>query len=312
MHSYEREAYDSGLGLVYPLLFDYPDDENVADYSDAWMFGEWLLVAPITERGQSVKWIYLPEGTWIDYNRGTVYEGGQYIPYSLNSESWTDIPMFIKEGAIIPTQDVQDYVGQETVDHVTVDIFPSGRETSFRYYDDDGETYDYEDGVYFTQEISAKGTGNTEVKIGAVDGSHNSGLDYYYLAVHGQAATEVTSNGSLPYYDDYNALLAAPGEGWTVGKDVYGDVTYIKAYAASDSNSTYTLEGSSPVDETFMRLSSLLSALECCTDLRSGVCFPFWRFYRHAGLCEPESLRLLRSGVCRQAGSRWRRRYLLC
>ena len=72
--------------------------------------------------------------------------------------------------------------------------------------------------MYFTQEISAQGTGNTEVKIGAVDGSHNSGLDYYYLAVHGQAATEVTSNGSLPYYDDYNALLAAPGEGWTVGK----------------------------------------------------------------------------------------------
>ena len=106
--------------------------------------------------------------------------------------------MFIKEGAIIPKQDVQDYVGQETVDHVTVDIFPSGRETSFRYYDDDGETYDYEDGVYFTQEISAQGTGNTEVKIGAVDGSHNSGLDYYYLAVHGQAATEVTSNGACP------------------------------------------------------------------------------------------------------------------
>lgn len=56
------------------------------------------------------------------------------------------------------------------------------------------------------------------------------------------------ATGAWPYYDDYNALLAAPGEGWTVGKDVYGDVTYIKAYAASDSNSTYTLEGSSPVD----------------------------------------------------------------
>ena len=28
MYSYEREAYDSGLGLVYPLLFDYPDDET--------------------------------------------------------------------------------------------------------------------------------------------------------------------------------------------------------------------------------------------------------------------------------------------
>ena len=94
---------DSGLGLVYPLLFGYPDDENVADYSDAWMFGEWLLVAPITERGQSVKWIYLPEGTWIDYNRGTVYEGGQYIPYSLNSGSWSPG----RSGRCLPSHDPQ-------------------------------------------------------------------------------------------------------------------------------------------------------------------------------------------------------------
>ena len=181
------------------------------------------------------------------------YGDDNYGEFTWNTDNFpsaasTQLREDMESKGIIPKQDVQDYVGQETVDHVTVDIFPSGRETSFRYYDDDGETYDYEDGVYFTQEISAQGTGNTEVKIGAVDGSHNSGLDYYYLAVHGQAATEVTSNGSLPYYDDYNALLAAPGEGWTVGKDVYGDVTYIKAYAASDSNSTYTLEGSSPVD----------------------------------------------------------------
>ena len=90
--------------------------------------------------------------------------------------------------------------------------------------------------------------GNTPVKIGAVDGSHNSGWTTITWLCPWRTATEVTSNGSLPYYDDYNALLAAPGEGWTVGKDVYGDVTYIKAYAASDSNSTYTLEGSSPVD----------------------------------------------------------------
>ena len=85
MYSYEHSAYETGLGLVYPLLYDYPNDENLANYSDAWMFGDYLLVAPITERGASCKWIYLPEGRWIDYNRGTVYEGGQYIPYSLKT-----------------------------------------------------------------------------------------------------------------------------------------------------------------------------------------------------------------------------------
>ena len=88
------------------------------------MFGDYLLVAPITERGASCKWIYLPEGRWIDYNRGTVYEGGQYIPYSLNSETWTDIPMFVKEGGIIPTQDVENYVGEKSVEHLYVDVFP--------------------------------------------------------------------------------------------------------------------------------------------------------------------------------------------
>ena len=82
--------------LIRPLLFDYPEDSNVADYSDAWMFGDSILVAPVTERNQSVKWIYLPAGTWIDYNRGTKYSGGQYIPYSINSEQWTDLPMFVK------------------------------------------------------------------------------------------------------------------------------------------------------------------------------------------------------------------------
>lgn len=47
MYSYEREAYDTGLGLVYPLLFDYPDDENVADYSlmpGCSASGCWLLL----------------------------------------------------------------------------------------------------------------------------------------------------------------------------------------------------------------------------------------------------------------------------
>ena len=129
-YSYEREAYESGLGLVRPLVFDYPEDGNVADYSDAWMVGDWLLAAPVTERGQSCKWIYLPEGTWTDYNRGTVYTGGQYIPYSLDSQSWSDLPLFVKEGAILPSQEVEDYVGQKEINRLTVDIFPSSQETS--------------------------------------------------------------------------------------------------------------------------------------------------------------------------------------
>lgn len=267
IYSYEREAYDSGLGLVRPLLFDFPDDPNVADYSDAWMFGDWLLVAPITEREQSVKWIYLPEGTWVDYNRGTQYTGGKYIPYSINSESWTDLPMFVKAGAIIPTQDVQDYVGQTAVNEVRVDLFPSAQTTRFRYYDDDGQTYQYENGNYFSQVISTNKAGNgASVNIAGKSGSYSCGLEYYYLAVHGQAAAAVTENGSgLTKYDDYNALLAAPAEGWTVGRDVYGDVTYIKAFAGSGQAKSIALSGSTPVQADTQKYEAEYASLSGAT-----------------------------------------------
>ena len=249
MYSYEREAYDTGLGLVRPLLFDYPSDNNVADYSDAWMFGDYLLVAPITERGQSVKWIYLPEGTWIDYNRGTQYTGGGYIPYSINSTSWTDLPMFVKEGAIIPSQDVMNYVDEETVEQVYVDVFPTDETTSFRYYDDDGQSYAYEGTAYYQQTIQAEKSGDvTQVDISAQSGSYNPGLDFFYLKIHGQAATGVQNGAeSLTKYADYNALAAAPGEGWATGKDIYGEVTYVKVNAGEAVD--LTVSGSTTVQK---------------------------------------------------------------
>lgn len=267
MYNYEREAYETGLGLVRPLLFDYPNDSNVANYSDAWMFGDYLLVAPVTERGQSVKQIYLPDGNWIDYNRGTQYAGGQYISYDLNNESWTDLPMFVKQGGIIPTQAVQDYVGKAVVDKLKVDVFPASEETSFRYYDDDGKTYQYEDGAYFSQILSAKRTDTTTtIDVAGKTGSYDSGLDYYYLAVHGQAANTVVANGSnLDQCSDYNALLTTPGEGWTTGKDVYGKVTYVKVAASKTVSAVVSIKGDTSIQSSAQKYEAEYASLSGAT-----------------------------------------------
>jgi alpha-glucosidase (family GH31 glycosyl hydrolase) len=248
-YSYEREAYESGLGLVRPLVFDYPEDSNVKDDSDAWMVGDWLLAAPVTERGQSCKWIYLPEGQWIDYNRGTVYTGGEYIPYSLDSESWSDLPLFIKKGAVIPSQEVEDYVGQKEINRITVDIFPSSQETAFRYYDDDGLSYDYENGEYLAQTITSQEDSNgISIGISAKSGNYSNDVDYYYLAVHGNAAGQVTKNGlPLTQYADLNGLIAAGGAGFANSKDVYGEVTYVKTEAGASSLAQIQLSGNANV-----------------------------------------------------------------
>ena len=83
----------------------------------------------------------------------------RYIAYAVNGESWTDVPLFIKEGAIIPTQKVLDYVDEESITELEIDIFPDSVQSQFLLYDDDGSSYDYEDGVFFKQSISARDNG---------------------------------------------------------------------------------------------------------------------------------------------------------
>ncbi|WP_168120067.1 TIM-barrel domain-containing protein [Paenibacillus sp. HB172176] len=259
MYAYEREAYETGNGLVRPLIFDYPSDANVKNDVDAWMFGDWLLAAPVVDEGQTVKDIYLPAGTWIDYFKGTEYTGGQTIHYAVNAETWSDIPLFVKKGAIIPSQEVQDYVGQSPVTDVDVDVFPDTASTSFTYYDDDGASYDYESGDYFKQEITAQDNGGSGIHVGvaAKTGTYTPDVEHYMLKIHGEAGTAATLNGSaMTSYADLAALQAAAGEGWTTGKDVYGEVTYVKVAAASGSSKSVVVSGSGSPAATGSKLEA--------------------------------------------------------
>ncbi|PFG13545.1 alpha-glucosidase (family GH31 glycosyl hydrolase) [Bacillus sp. es.036] len=251
MYAYERRAFENGTGLVKPLMQEYPELERVENYTDGWMFGDYLYVSPVVEENLTSKDIYLPPGQWIDYFTGISYEGDKTINYSLDSNEWTDIPLFVKDGAIIPSQKAMDFVGQEGIDQVNVDVFPSSTETSFTYYDDDGESYDYEDGEFLKQKITAIGQNGVEVTIKGKEGSYTSGLEDYILEVHGKAATSVTVNGnSLSSFNDKESLLQSSGEGFTVGKDEYGVVTYVKVSALSTTAKALNLTGDASVNET--------------------------------------------------------------
>lgn len=253
MYASERTAYESGLGLVRPLMFDYPADANVSNYTDAWMFGDSMLVAPVVDSKQTIKSIYLPAGTWIDYFRGNTYTGGQTIKYPVNAESLTDIPVFVKKGGIIPTQKVLDYVGQSSITTVNVDVFADTAQSSFTYYDDDGASYNYEGTAYFKQQMTAQDNGGSGISfnIGAKSGTYSPALQYYIAKVHGKAGTGVTIDGSsITNYSDLNALKAATGEGWAIGKDVYGPVTYAKIAAGSTSAKNVVVIGTATVTDT--------------------------------------------------------------
>ena len=230
IYAYQHADHAHGVGLVRPLVFNWPDDPNVRNDSDAWLFGQWLLVSPVVEQGQTSKRVYLPAGKWIDWFNGKSYAGGQTIDVPVDAKTWRDIPLFIRDGAIIPTQPVMDYVGQHPVTTVTVQVFPSDHKTHFDYYDDDGETYAYEKGAYFVQAMMThKQDGATEFTLAAPTGTYKPATRWYLLAIHGGAAHSVLANGkAMPSAASLDALEASAGEGWASGHDRYGAVTWVK------------------------------------------------------------------------------------
>lgn len=252
MYAYERQAYDSGVGLVQPLTFDNPTDENVVNLTDEWMFGDGLLAAPVLEEGAGSRDIYLPAGTWIDYNRGDVYEGNQTINYEVNDDDWTDVPMFVKQGAIMPMQQPQNYVGESAVKTIYLDTFASDKETSFTHYDDDGKSFDYEKDTYLKQKMTTSKTADTSTfTIGAKEGSYKADTENYIVKLHGNAAESVQVNGAdSKVYDDLSALENADGSGYAVGSDVYGAVTYVKVPAQADADTVITTSGSASIVQT--------------------------------------------------------------
>lgn len=229
MYSYERHAYETGLGLVKPLVYDYPNDPNVENIIDSWMFGDYLLVSPVVQKGQTNKEIYLPEGKWIDYFNGTVYEGGQNIQYAIDNITWSDIPLFIKEGAIIPTMEYMDYIGQKEASTIKVDVFPSNEESQFMYYEDDGQTYDYEDMGYFKQYITTKKTDDrVKVNFSPVQGLYNPEVEEYIVRIHQVTGNQLLLNGrELDIYNSMNELDSVD-EGVYIEEGLYGQSYVIK------------------------------------------------------------------------------------
>lgn len=230
LYAYDRRLHTSGVGIVRPLVWDYPDDPACFNRVDAWMVGDSLLVAPIVDKGQTAKEIYLPRGVWIDYFRGTRHEGGRTFSYRVSKDTWDDIPLFVKSGAIVPTMDVPNYVGEKPVEQVYLDVFPDARESRFDYYDDDGTSYDYEKGVYFSQTLGARASASrVEVRFARPTGTYRPETKTYLCRIHAPAATRVLLDGQeLPRRAGEAAFASDERAEWTDSNDVYGAATLVR------------------------------------------------------------------------------------
>lgn len=144
IYSMAASQYFSGYTMVRPLAFDYPDDEEVYDLKDEYLFGN-ILVCPVTRPMSEAasRKVYLPRGArWIDYWTNEAYDGGQWIDVPVSIDR---LPLYVRAGSIILTSDVVEYSAAQSDKPITVNVYP-GADTTFSLYQDSGDGYAFERG----------------------------------------------------------------------------------------------------------------------------------------------------------------------
>ena len=179
LYSTAWQVTSAGGSYLRPLFADFAADRRTWEMTDEFMFGQSILAAPIVDpqytqekivredamtgwnrknndesesASASVDWTatktatnYLPKGAdWYDFWTGRRLRGGQSVGLTT---SLNRVPMFVRAGSIIPLAPEMEYVGQLPWDNLELRVYP-GADAHATLYEDEGDNYNYEQGVY--------------------------------------------------------------------------------------------------------------------------------------------------------------------
>ena len=198
IYSAERECTDTGIGLVRPLEWVFPDDAQAAAQINEWMFGDALLAAPVLDLGGKPRSVYLPAGEWMNWVTGEHVGGAKALELATDAKTWMDMPLFVRAGSIVATEEPGDDLNAMKPTEITLDVFPSlNHAAKWTMYDDDGATYHYEQGVFFRQGMAAElKDGEVTMTFNSAQGSYKTGVKTYVVRIHGTATKSVRWNGT--------------------------------------------------------------------------------------------------------------------
>ncbi|MET4082734.1 alpha-D-xyloside xylohydrolase [Pedobacter sp. UYP30] len=145
LYSAFADYHFKGIPPFRALVVDYPEDPKTFKLSDEYMIGKSILAAPLTEKSDERK-VYLPKGIWYDYNTHKKFEGGQ--TYTIKP-ALSELPLFVKEGTILPLARPVTNVTPKTVFELNCLVFGK-QPVSTTLFEDDGITFNYEQGSYNT------------------------------------------------------------------------------------------------------------------------------------------------------------------
>ncbi len=185
VYTYTWQAHTESMPILRPLYLVYPDLEEAYRHSNEYFFGKEMLVAPVLDESGN-RTVYLPPGEWIDFFTGKHYDGGTSFAahYAVD-----ETPVFVREGSIVPEQEVSDYSNAKPLNAVIVNVYGAGT-GRFDLYEDDGISLAYKQGQYALTSMiyTTNSDGSHQLVIAPSQGSFTGQVQdrSYELRIHAQ------------------------------------------------------------------------------------------------------------------------------
>jgi alpha-glucosidase len=143
----------TGMPVLRHLACADQSDPKLWENERDFLFGEHLLVSPVTQPKIHRQMVYLPRGQWYYFWTGQPFSGEIFVNLMPDQ-----IPFFVREGACLPVYPVRQWTGEKPVDELTLYVYyKNGAETS-QLYEDAGEGYDYREGAFSLKHFFTEGT----------------------------------------------------------------------------------------------------------------------------------------------------------
>tara|TARA_B110000240_G_scaffold198152_1_gene256791 strand:- start:616 stop:3021 length:2406 start_codon:yes stop_codon:yes gene_type:complete len=172
---------DKGTPILKSLVLFDQEDIHTHYRSDEFVYGEHILVCPILEPNAKGRRMYVPRGKWYNFWTDEVVKGGKEIWVDADLDN---MPIFIKEGAVIPKYPVQQYVGEKKFDEVTLDVYYKHGKEKSQLYDDAHDGYDYKKGRYSLRNFKLTGKKKEFILQQHKEGTFDAAYTKFNIVLH--------------------------------------------------------------------------------------------------------------------------------
>ncbi len=161
------QYHSKGIPMLKPISFVEQKNIENTKRNNEFLLGNHILISPVLQAKIQGQIVYLPEGNWYNYFSNDLLKGGE--------DHWVEIvkehiPIYIKEGSVIPIFPVMNYVGEKEIEIVDLNIYYKNGITKSEFYFDEGEGYNYENEIYFYSEFELNSLNDELVLIQRIDG----------------------------------------------------------------------------------------------------------------------------------------------